>query len=111
MGSQLRFDPSFFGLALRASAEADALLFSAHKDLSITRCPTRAGLRLTSTAKASGEWRSSHIKKPRVSCLASDDAERGHEEGHERCGIPLTPSPGNVFSCVTRVACGIFHPD
>lgn len=27
MGSQLRFDPSFFGLALRASAEADALLF------------------------------------------------------------------------------------
>ena len=54
MGSQLRFDPSFFGLALRASAEADALFFSAHKDLSITRCPTRAGLRLTSPAKASG---------------------------------------------------------
>ena len=81
MGSQLRFDPSFFGLALRASAEADALLFSAHKDLSITRCPTRAGLRLTSTAKASGEWRSSHIKKPRDACLASDDAESGHGEG------------------------------
>ena len=56
MGSQLRFDPSFFGLALRASAEADALFFSDHKDLSITRCPTRAGLRLTSPAKASGEW-------------------------------------------------------
>ena len=54
MGSQLRFDPSFFGLALRASAEADALFFSDHKDLSITRCPTRAGLRLTSPAKASG---------------------------------------------------------
>lgn len=54
MGSQLRFDPSFFGLALRAAAEADAFLFSAHKDLPITRCPTRAGLRLTSPAKASG---------------------------------------------------------
>ena len=54
MGSQLRFDPSFFGLALRAAAEADALLFSAHKDLPVTRCPTRAGLRLTSPAKASG---------------------------------------------------------
>lgn len=27
MGSQLRFDPSFFGLALRAAAEADAFLF------------------------------------------------------------------------------------
>lgn len=54
MGSQLRFDPSFFGLALRASAEADAFLFSAHEDLSITGCPTRAGLRLTSPAKASG---------------------------------------------------------
>ena len=57
MGSQLRFDPSFFGLALRASAEADALFFSDHKDLSITRCPTRAGLRLTSPAKASGGGR------------------------------------------------------
>ena len=56
MGSQLRFDPSFFGLALWAAAEADALLFSAHKDLPVTRCPTRAGLRLTSPAKASGEW-------------------------------------------------------
>ena len=56
MGSQLRFDPSFFGLALRAAAEADVLFFSAHKDLPITRCPTRAGLRLTSPAKASGEW-------------------------------------------------------
>ena len=54
MGSQLRFDPSFFGLALRAAAEADAFLFSAHEDLSVTRCPTRAGLRLTSPAKASG---------------------------------------------------------
>lgn len=55
MGSQLRFDPGFFGLALRAAAEADAFLFSAHKDLPVTRCPTRAGLRLTSPAKASGE--------------------------------------------------------
>ena len=55
MGSQLRFDPSFFGLALRASAEADALLFFAHKDLSGITRPTRAGLRLTSPAKASGE--------------------------------------------------------
>lgn len=67
MGSQLRFDPSFFGLALRAAAEADAFLFSAHKDLPITRCPTRAGLRLTSPAKASREsdaQRSLHIKKP-----------------------------------------------
>ena len=54
MGSQLRFDPSFFGLALRASAEADALLFSAHEDLSGIRCPTRTGLRLTSPDKASG---------------------------------------------------------
>ena len=89
MGSQLRFDPSFFGLALRAAAEADALFFSAHKDLPITRCPTRAGLRLTSPAKASGEsdvQKSVHIKKPprrvsrhtrcfapatRASCLAS----------------------------------------
>ena len=34
MGSQLRFDPSFFGLALRAAAEADAFLFSAHEGLS-----------------------------------------------------------------------------
>ena len=56
MGSQLRFDPSFFGLALRASAEADALLFSAHGDLSGITRPARAGLRLTSPAKASGEW-------------------------------------------------------
>lgn len=56
MGSQLRFDPSFFGLALRASAEADALLFSAHEGLSGITRPTRAGLRLTSPAKASGEW-------------------------------------------------------
>ena len=66
MGSQLRFDPSFFGLALRAAAEADAFLFSAHEDLPITRCPTRAGLRLTSPSKASGEsdiQRSLHIKK------------------------------------------------
>lgn len=55
MGSQLRFDPSFFGLALRASAEADALLFSAHEGLSGITRPTRAGLRLTSPAKASGE--------------------------------------------------------
>ena len=55
MGSQLRFDPSFFGLALRAAAEADALLFSAHGDLSGIGRPTRAGLRLTSPAKASGE--------------------------------------------------------
>lgn len=54
MGSQLRFDPSFFSLALRASAEADASLFSDHKGLSGTRRPTRAGLRLTSPAKASG---------------------------------------------------------
>lgn len=57
MGSQLRFDPSFFGLALRASAEADALLFSAHEGLSGITRPARAGLRLTSPAKASGEWR------------------------------------------------------
>ena len=62
MGSQLRFDPSFFGLALRASAEADALFFSDHKDLSITRCPTRAGLRLTSPAKASGVGESGRIR-------------------------------------------------
>lgn len=54
MGSQLRFDPSFFGLALRASAEADALLFSAHEGLSGITRPARAGLRLTSPAKASG---------------------------------------------------------
>ena len=54
MGAQLRFAPSFFGLALRASAEADASSFSAHEDLSITRRPARAGLRLTSPAKASG---------------------------------------------------------
>ena len=53
MGSQLRFDPSFFSLALRATAEADASLFSAHKELSGIGCPTRAGLRLTSPAKAS----------------------------------------------------------
>lgn len=55
MGSQLRFDPSFFGLALRAAAEADASLFSAHGDLSGIGRPARAGLRLTSPAKASGE--------------------------------------------------------
>lgn len=55
MGSQLRFDPSFFGLALRASAEADASLFSAHEDLSGIGCPARAGLRLTSPAKASSK--------------------------------------------------------
>ena len=54
MGSQLRFDPSFFGLALRASAEADALLFSAHEGLSGMTRPARAGLRLTSPVKASG---------------------------------------------------------
>ena len=54
MGSQLRFDPSFFGLALRASTEADALLFFAHKDLSGIKCPTRAGLRLTSPDEALG---------------------------------------------------------
>lgn len=54
MGSQLRFDPSFFSLALRATAEADASLFSAHKGLSGITRPTRAGLRLTSPAKASG---------------------------------------------------------
>lgn len=54
MGSQLRFDPSFFGLALRASAEADALLFSAHEGLSGITRPARAGPRLTSPAKASG---------------------------------------------------------
>ena len=47
----------------------------------------------------------------RHACLVSDDAERGHGEGNERRGIPFTPSPGNVFSCGTRVACGIFHPD
>ena len=47
----------------------------------------------------------------RDACLASDDAERGHGEGNERRGIPFTPSPGNVFSCVTRVAWRIFHPD
>lgn len=57
MGSQLRFDPSFFGLALRASAEADALLFSAHEGLSGMTRPARAGLRLTSPDKASGEER------------------------------------------------------
>ena len=74
MGSQLRFDPSFFGLALRAAAEADALFFSAHKDLPVTRCPTRAGLRLTSPAKASGEWRSLRIKKPRDACPVTLDA-------------------------------------
>ena len=33
------------------------------------------------------------------------------EKGHERRGNPFTPSPGNVFSCVTRVAWRIFHPD
>ena len=33
------------------------------------------------------------------------------EKGHERRGSPLTPSPGNVFSCVTRDAWRIFHPD
>ena len=49
--------------------------------------------------------------KGRHACLASDDAERGHREGNERRGIPFTPSPGNAFSCVTRVAWRIFHPD
>ena len=49
--------------------------------------------------------------KGRHACLVSDDAERGHGEGNERRGIPFTPSPGNVFSCVTRHVCGIFHPD
>lgn len=76
MGSQLRFDPSFFGLALRAAAEADAFLFSARKDLPITRCPTRAGLRLTSPSKASGEsdiQRSLHIKDPRDACPVTLD--------------------------------------
>lgn len=63
MGSQLRFDPSFFGLALRASAEADALLFSAHEGLSGITRPARAGLRLTSPAKASGEWPSMHKER------------------------------------------------
>lgn len=66
MGSQLRFDPSFFGLALRASAEADALLFSAREGLSGITRPTRAGLRLTSPAKASGGGKaggSGYIKK------------------------------------------------
>ena len=47
----------------------------------------------------------------RHACLASDDVERGHEEGNERRGIPFTSSPGNAFSCVTRVAWRIFHPD
>lgn len=67
MGSQLRFDPSFFGLALRASAEADALLFSVHEGLSGITRPARAGLRLTSPAKASGgrgkAGGSGHIKR------------------------------------------------
>ena len=63
MGSQLRFDPSFFGLALRASAEADALLFSAHEGLSGITRPTRAGLRLTSPAKASGGRPSMHKER------------------------------------------------
>ena len=63
MGSQLRFDPSFFGLALRASAEADALLFSAHEGLSGITRPTRAGLRLTSPAKASGGRSSMHKER------------------------------------------------
>ena len=39
MGSQLRFDPSFFGLALRAAAEADAFLF-----LLIKICRSRGAL-------------------------------------------------------------------
>ena len=47
----------------------------------------------------------------RHACLASDDAERGHGEGNERRGSPLTPLPGNVFSCVTRHGWRIFHPD
>ena len=47
----------------------------------------------------------------RHACLVSDDAERGHGEGNERRGIPFTPSPGNVFSCVTRHGWRIFHPD
>ena len=63
MGSQLRFDPSFFGLALRASAEADALLFSAHEGLSGITRPTRAGLRLTSPVKASGGRSSIHKER------------------------------------------------
>lgn len=63
MGSQLRFDPSFFGLALRASAEADALLFSAHEGLSGITRPARAGLRLTSPAKASGGRSSMHKER------------------------------------------------
>ena len=47
----------------------------------------------------------------RHACLASDDVESGHEDGNERRGSPLTPSSGNVFSCVTRDAWRIFHPD
>ena len=35
----------------------------------------------------------------------------GTEKGHEKRMNPFTPSPGNVFSCVTRVVRGIFHPD
>ena len=89
MGSQLRFDPSFFGLALRASAEADALLFSAHEGLSGITRPTRAGLRLTSPAKASGE--------------AGKGEDLGHQKGwflmhKER--IPLHKESG--FLCRKR---------
>ena len=50
-----------------------------------------------------------HPLATRASCLMRRRVDM--EKGHERRGNPFTPSPGNVFSCVTRVAWRIFHPD
>lgn len=94
MGSQLRFDPSFFGLVLRAAAEADASLFSAHGDLSGIGRPARAGLRLTSPAKASGErggGESGHAKTP-------TKIQRGGSSRRASRSAPVTRAPPSGFS-------------
>ena len=44
-------------------------------------------------------------------CLAPVVAKSEHGERRVRRRIPLTPLPDGAFSPVTRVACGIFHPD
>ena len=90
-----------------------------HAGARVTRIRTRMFIyihSLSSTIPSShegGERRMGRLKslEGRHACLVSDDAERGHGEGNERRGIPFTPSPGNVFSCVTCVAWRIFHPD
>ena len=95
MGSQLRFDPSFFGLALRASAEADALLFSAHEGLSGITRPARAGLRLTSPAKASGGRSSMH--KERIPLHKESGFLCRERKGWQRPGyVKNTSGPGRV---------------